>query len=137
MNKPIENIKPKGRFLGVFVLVAIQSIVGIIHIFFGFTMILGNYSVAFSSAPLIYSYYTFAYGLLTLFFTFLFWKGDRLGWIGTIVISAFVILVDTLAAIGLFNVLGIPNLAALGEIPYSFFIVFYLFEDHIRSKYLI
>ena len=137
MNKPIENIKPKGRFLGVFVLVAIQSIVGIIHIFFGFTMILGIYSVAYSSATLIYSYYTFSYGVLTLFFTFLFWKGARLGWIGTIAISAFVILVDTLAAIDLFNVLGIPNLAALGEIPYSFIIVFYLFEDHIRSKYSI
>ena len=61
--------------------------------------------------------------------------GKRSGWIGTWVISAFVILVDTTAVFSLFNVLGIPKFAALGEVPYSLFILFYLIEDHIRSKY--
>jgi hypothetical protein len=138
MKKPIENIKPKGRYLGVFVLVVIQLIVGIIHTFFGFTMVLGIYSVvSVSTAPMVYSYYTLAYGLLTLFFAFLFWIGKRLGWIGTIGISIFVIFVDILAVFSLFNVLGIPKLAGLGEVPYSLFILFYLFEDHIRLKYSI
>lgn len=135
MKNLIENIKPKGRFLGLFILVVIQSIIGIIHIFFGFSMISGKFLVVFSSAPLIYSYYTFIYGLLTMFFTFLLWKRVWLGWSGTIALSVFLILVDTLAAIGLNNFLGIPILAGLGEIPYSLFILFYLFEDHIRSKY--
>jgi hypothetical protein len=138
MKKPIENINPKGRYLGVFVLVVIQLIVGIIHTFFGFTMVLGIYSVvSVSTAPMVYSYYTLAYGLLTLFFAFLFWIGKRLGWIGTIGISIFVIFVDILAVFSLFNVLGIPKLAGLGEVPYSLFILFYLFEDHIRLKYSI
>ena len=42
---------------------------------------------------------------------------------------------DVFALLDFFNVLGIPKTAGLGEIPYSLFILFYLFEDHIRLKY--
>ena len=136
MSRTIENIKPTGRYLGIVVLVVIQSIVGIIHSFYGFAMISGIYSVAsYSTAPAIYSYYTLVYGLLSLSFIILFWMGKRSGWIGTWAISSFVILVDTTAVFSLFNVLGIPKFAALGEVPYSLFILFYLIEDHIRSKF--
>ena len=86
---------------------------------------------------MIYNFYTLAYGLLVVFFTYLFWKERRLGWIGTVAVSLFVIIVDTLALFDLINVLGIPKTAGLGEIPYSLFILFYLFEDHIRLKYSI
>ena len=139
MKRPIENIKPKGRFLGVLVLVILQYLVGFIHIFFGFLLLLGNYTsvTSFSTAPMIYNFYTLAYGLLVVFFTYLFWKKRRLGWIGTVAVSLFVIIVDTLALFDLINVLGIPKTAGLGEIPYSLFILFYLFEDHIRLKYSI
>ena len=136
MSRTIENIKPTGRYIGVVVLVVIQFIVGIIHSFYGFVMISGIYSVAsYSTAPMIYSYYTLVYGLLTLSFTILFWMRKRSGWIGTCVISLFVILADTTAVFSLFNVLGIPKFAALGEIPYSLFILFYLIEGHIKSEY--
>ena len=136
MNKSIENVNVRGRFLGVFVLVVIQSLIGFIHIFFGFAMILGIYSVAsVSAAPLIYSYYTLTYGVLTLFFTILLWIGKRIGWIGTVAVSLFVIVVDTLALFGLFDLLGIPRSAGFGEIPYSLVILFYLLQNHIRQKY--
>ena len=78
MKKPVENINVKGRFLGVFILVAVQSLVVFIHIFFGSAMILGIYSVAsYSTSELIYSYYTLIFGLLTLFFTILLWASAR------------------------------------------------------------
>jgi hypothetical protein len=137
MKKPIENIKVRGRFLGVFIVVIIQSLVGFIHIFFGSILLLGSYVPVSSSStlPIIYSLYTMVYGILTTFFAGLFWKEKRLGWIGTIAVSLFVILVDTLALFDLFNFLGIPKTAGLGEIPYSLILLFYLFEEHIRLKY--
>jgi hypothetical protein len=137
MSRPIENINVKGRFLGVFILVIVQYLIGFIHIFFGVFLLVGSYFpvASFSAAPLIYNSYTWVYGLLTVFFTYLFWKGKRSGWIGTAAISIFVIAVDILAIFDLFNVLGIPKIAGLGEIPYSLFILFYLSQNHVRLKY--
>lgn len=139
MKKPLENIKASGRFLGVFVLVIFQTLVGIMHIFFGSILLFESYvSIASSStAPLIYSYYTLVFGLFTIVFTYLFWIEKRSGWLGTTAISLFVIVADILALLDFFNVLGIPNTAGLGEIPYSLFVLFYLFENHIRLKYRI
>lgn len=137
MSKPIENINVKGRFLGILILVIVQSLIGFIHIFFGVFLLLGSFVpvASFSTAPLIYNSYTLVYGLLTVFFTYLFWKGKKSGWIGTASISIFVTAVDTLAIFDLFNVLGIPKTAGLGEIPYSLIILFYLLQNHVRSKY--
>lgn len=136
MKKPTKNVTIRGQFLGVIVLVVIQFIVGIIHIFFGFAMLSGNFSVAsYSMTPLIYSFYTLAYGCLTFFFTYLFWIGKRFGWIGIVAVSLFVILADTLTAFNLFNGLGIPKVAAIGEIPFSILILTYLLQHHVRSKY--
>jgi hypothetical protein len=126
----------KGRFLGVAVLVAVQFLIGAIHVVFGFAMLSGSFSVAaVSVTPLVYSIYTAAYGLLTLLFAYLVWAGKRLGWIGTVAVSSFVILADSLTVLDLLSVLGIPKFAALGEIPFSMLVLAYLLQPHVRSKY--
>lgn len=126
----------KGRFLGVAVLVAVQLIIGVIHVVFGFAMFSGSFSVvAVSVTPLVYSVYTATYGLLTLLFAYLVWVGKRSGWIGTAAVSLFVILADTLTVLGLLTALGIPPLAAVGEIPFSILVITYLLQPHVRTKY--
>ena len=138
MERPQKVPVFKGRFLGITVLVAVQFIIGVIHIVFGFAMLSGNFSAAaFSLTPLVYSVYTLAYAALTLLFTYLVWVGNRLGWLGTVAISSFVILADALAVLDLLSVLGIPKFAALGEIPFSVLVIAYLLQPHIRSKYRI
>ena len=131
-------VSVRGRFLGIAVLAVVQFIVGIIHVFFGFALLSGSFSVAsYSLMPMVYTVYTLVYGLLTLFFTYLIWAGKRSGWIGTVAVSLFVILVDTLAVLDLSNVLGIPapKVAAIGEIPFSILVLVYLLQYHVRSKY--
>ena len=128
----------KGRFFGVAVLVAVQFLIGIIHVAFGFAMLSGNFSVAaVSVTPLVYSTYTATYGSLTLLFTYLFWAGKRSGWIGTVAVSSFVIIADSLTVLGLLSALGIPPLAAVGEIPFSILVIAYLLQPHVRTKYSI
>lgn len=137
MSEPDKVVNLRGRFVGIAVLTGIQAINGIIHAFFGSVLLLGNY-VPFASpsnAPLIFSFYTLSYGLLTIFFTYLFWKGNRLGWIGTIAVSLFVIIADSLTVLDLLTLLGIIKTAAIGEIPYSLLIIFYLLQNHVRLKY--
>ena len=136
MNNKRNDITFRGRYLGVIVLAVVQYIVGIIHISFGLIMLSGNFSMNSSLiTSTIYSLYTLVYGILTFVFTYLFWKGKRLGWIGTIMVSLFVILADTLTVLNLLSVLGIPKIAAIGEIPFSTLIIFYLLQNHVRSKY--
>jgi len=138
MERPRKVPAFKGRFLGVAVLVAVQFIIGVIHAVFGFAMLSGSFSVAaLSVTPLVYSIYTSAYGLLTLLFTYLVWVGKRSGWIGTVTVSSFVILADSLTVLGLLSVLGIPKFAAVGEIPFSLLVMVYLLQPHIRSKYCV
>ncbi|TRO45855.1 hypothetical protein E2P30_00905 [Candidatus Bathyarchaeota archaeon] len=128
----------KDRFFGIAVLVAVQFIIGFIHGIFGFTMLACSFSVAaFSITQLIYSIYTTTYGLLTLFFTYPILEHNRLGWIGTVVISLFVIIADILTLLSLFTILGIPEFAAIGEIPYSTIVLGYLFQPHVKAKYRI
>ena len=136
MNKKRADITFKDRYLGIVVLVIVQFIVGLIHIFFGLIMLSGNFSIpSLSITTTIYSLYTFVYGLLTFIFAYLFWLGKRSGWIGTIIVSLFVIIADALTVLSLLSVLGIPKIAALGEIPFSILIIVYLLQNHIRSKY--
>ena len=121
----------RGRFLGIAILVVIQFVVGIIHVLFGFALLSGSFSVAsYSMAPMVYTFYTLAYGWLTLLFTYLIWAGKRSGWIGTVAVSLFVIIVDVLAVLDLSNVLGVPSpkVAAMGEIPFSILILVYLLQ---------
>jgi len=138
MKKPIENINLRGRLIGVFVLVIVQFFVGVIHIFFGLSILFGSFSLAsYSITPTAYSVYTLVYGCLTFVFTYFVWTGKRIGWIGTSAVSLFVIIADILAASSLFNVIGIPRIAGLGEIPYSLVILIYLLQNHVRLKYSI
>ena len=125
----------RGRFLGVVVLVVLQLMVGVIHMFFGLVMLSGSLSVSFTSTPMVYSLYTLVYGSLTFAFAYLLWLGKPSGWIGTIAVSLFVIVADTLTVLDLFTGLGIPATAALGEIPFSIVVIAYLIQSHVRTKY--
>ena len=138
MHRSEGGVSVRGRFLGIAVLVVVQFIVGIIHLLFGFALLSGSFSVAsYSIAPMVYTFYTLVYGWLTLFFTYLIWVGKRSGWIGTVAVSLFVILVDVLAVLDLSNVLGIPSpkVAAIGEVPFGILVLVYLLQYHVRSKY--
>ena len=147
MNKSDKVPTFRGRFLGIAVLVGIQVINGLIHTFSGLALVLGSYipMASSSNAQLIFGVYNMIYGLLTIFFIYLFWKGRRLGWIGTVAVSLFVIIEDTLTVLNLLNVPGILKTATFGEIPYSacmharslmhLLIIIYLLQNHVRSKY--
>lgn len=137
MKKSNNSITFKGRYLGLLFLVIIQTIVGFIHVVFGFALLLGLYSFFSSTVSVVYSIYTLVYGSLSLVFVYLLWVNKRLGWIGTVGVSMFVIVVDFLAVSGLSNILSIPApvFAASGEIPYSLLIFLYLIQDYIRSSY--
>jgi len=138
MKKSKIEIILKKRYLGILFLVIVQLIVGFTHLFFGLALISDIFSfISNSSFQTIYAAYTLIYGSLTTFFTYLIWKGKRLGWIGTIAISLFVIAMDALAVFDLFNILSIPapKFAAIGEIPFSTLVLAYLLQHHVRSKY--
>lgn len=138
MNKKRTITTFRNRYLGVIVLVVIQLIVGFIHIFFGVSMFVDNFFIANITTPptTYYSMYTLFYGILTFVFTYLFWTGRRSGWIGIILVSLFVIAADTLTFFNFLTILGIPKIAVIGEIPFSILIVVYLFQNHVRSKYV-
>ena len=121
----------KNRNFGIFVLVTIQVILGLIHLFFGLTFS--------STVPRTYNVYTIVYGSFTLVFSYLIWKGKRLGWMGIVAIAVFIIIIDILAVFEISNLLHIPapKEVAIGEIPFSILVLVYLFQKHIRSKYRI
>jgi hypothetical protein len=139
MKRPEKIVSIKGRFLGIAVLVVIQCINGIIHTFSGVALLLGSYipMASSSNAPLILSFYTLTYGILTIVFTYLLWKGKRLGWIGTVTVLSFVIIADILTIFDLITFLGVVKTAGIGEIPYCLVILLYLIQNHVRSKYSI
>ena len=125
----------KGRYIGLTILVIIELLVGIIHIFFGLAMLIGIFSVSFSITPVVYIIYTLIYGCLMFFFGYLLWKCEPLGWAGTIAVSLFVIVADTLTVFNLVDFLGIPKIAAFGEIPLSILIICHLIQSHVRLIY--
>jgi hypothetical protein len=135
--KSKNDVTFKGRYLGILVLVIALSIVGLMHMFFGLALISGDLYFGSYSTTVVYSVYTLVYGFLTVFFAYLLWEEKRFGWIGTVSISIFVIIVDALAVSNLSNILNVPapKFATIGEIPFSILILAYLFQDHIISKY--
>ena len=137
MKKPDKVVTFRGRFLGISVLAAIQVVNGLIHTFFGSVLVLGVFPplAASPNAASIYSFYTLIYGVLSLIFACLLWKGKRLGWIGTVAVSSFVIIADTLTMLDLLTFLGIFKAAGMLEIPYSLVTVLYLIQTHVRTKY--
>ena len=84
---------------------------------------------------IIYDVYTLIFGVLVLVFAVLIWQGKKAGWVGTIAVSLFVIVADSLTVLNLPSIPGIPKSAAFTEIGYSILVVFYLSQRHVRSIY--
>ena len=87
-------------------------------------------------ATAAYDVYTFVFGLLTLVFAVFIWQGKKMGWLGMIAVSLFVIAADSLTVLNLPSILGIPKFPAYTEIPYSVLVVYYLSLRHVRKKFL-
>jgi len=124
----------KGRRLGIVILVVAQLIIGAIHAFFGL-LLLAYEDLSFLPATAVYDVYTFVFGLLALVFAVFIWKGKKVGWIGTIAVSLFVIAADSLTLLNLPSIPGIPKFAGFTEIAYSVLVVGYLLQTRIRRKY--
>jgi hypothetical protein len=129
-----EPLTYKGRSMGVTTLTTAQCFIGIIHTFFGL-ILLGSETFLSTQVSIVYDVYTVMFGLLTLLFAALIWQGKKAGWAGTIAVSFFVIVVDTLTVLYLPSIPGIPRGAAALEIPYSILISAYLLLPHVRKKF--
>jgi hypothetical protein len=126
----------KGRSLGILTLTTAQLLIGAIHIFAGLLVL------AFENFPsiqptIIYDFYTLIFGLSVMVFAYYIWQGKRIGWIGTVAVSLFVIVADSLTLLDLPSIPGIPKFAGFGEITYSVFITIYLCSSKLRKKYLV
>ena len=118
----------KGRSLGLFILVTVQILIGVIHALFGFWLISDSNTALLSGlkSEVIYSVYTVLFGLLTMIFASGLWLNRSWGWIGTVATGAFVSIADTLTLLNLPSVPGIPKSACLFEISYSIIVIAYL-----------
>ena len=125
----------RGRSLGIAILTGAQLLIGGIHLFFG-ALLLAFENFSFLPTTAAYDIYTIFFGLLTLVFAVYIWRGKKAGWIGTIAVSVFVIIVDSLAVLGLPSIPGVPAFPAYTEIPYSLLVIGYLLQGHVRQKYL-
>jgi hypothetical protein len=132
--KQPPTITYKGRSLGIVILVFTQLIIGTIHTFFGL-LLLAYENLSFLPATTVYDVYTFVFGMLALIFTVFIWQGKKVGWIGTVAVSLFVIAADSLTLLDLPSIPGIPKFAGLTEIAYSVLILGYLLQTRIRKNY--
>ncbi len=115
----------RGRSIGIVALTGAQLLIGAIHVFFGL-LLLAYENIAVLQATVTYDIYTIVFGVLTVLFAVFIWRSKRLGWIGTIAVSVFVILADSLTLLNLPSIPGIPKFAGATEIAYSVVIVAYL-----------
>ena len=136
MSKKPPTIIYKGRSLGIVILTVAQLIIGAIHVFFGF-LLLAFENLLFIQATIVYDFYTITFSVLTIVFAVFIWKGKKLGWIGTVAVSLFVIVADSLALLNLPSIPGIPKFEGFGEITYSVMVVGYLLQVGVRRKYSI
>jgi hypothetical protein len=134
--KQPPTITYKGRNMGLVVLVAAQLFIGAIHVFFGF-LLLAFENLNFIQATVAYDIYTIIFGSLTVVFAVLIWQGKKTGWVGTVAVSLFVIVADSLTLLNLPSIPGIPKFAGFTEIAYSVLIIVYLCTSQIRKKYLV
>ncbi len=123
----------KGRSLGIVVLTAAQIFIGAIHVFFGL-LLLAFENLLFFQATIIYDVYTIIFGVLTIVFAVFIWQGKKLGWVGTIAVSLFVIVADSLTLLNLPSIPGIPKFAGFGEITYSILVIVYLFKTGLEEN---
>lgn len=133
--KQTPIITYKGRSLGIVVLTVAQLFIGAIHLFFGLLLLVFE-NISLLQATTAYDVYTFTFGLLTLVFAVFFWQGKKWGWVGTVAVSLFVIVADSLTLLDLPSIPGIPKFPALTEIVYSLLVVLFLLQSGVRSKYL-
>ncbi len=131
MNKKPNIPTYKGRTMGIVILTAAQLLVGTIHAIFGF--LLFALEPSFFQPTVAYNFYTVAFGISIMVFSALIWQSKKSGWIGTMAVSLFVIIVDLLAILNLPTIPGIPKFAAPTEIGYSILIMAYLSLNHIRK----
>ena len=115
----------KGKYLGVLVLVIVQFLGGIVHTIIGFCLI---YAV---SGVLFYNIYTFLYGIFSMIFVYGLWTGKKSGWLGTIILSLFVIVVDVSTVLNVQLIVGVPKSAAFGEIFISIIFIAYLLQPKV------
>jgi hypothetical protein len=131
----------KGRTIGIVILIALQLLIGIIHVFSGLWLLTSEISLGIfnlqSPDSVAYPIYTLVFGFLVLLFAALMWYNNRAGWIGTVAVLLFVIAADGLTLLNLPSVPGIPKFPALTEILYSLVIVIYLLQSDVRRKYLL
>ncbi len=92
----------------------------------------------FSSLPAVAAYdiYTLVFGLLALALALFIWQGRKIGWVGTVLVSLFVIVIDALTLLDLPSIPGVPKLPAFAEITYSLLIIIYLIQSQISKKFL-
>ncbi|MGE5575468.1 MAG: hypothetical protein ACM3UL_04975 [Ignavibacteria bacterium] len=135
MSKKPPVITYKARSLGIVALVGAQIFIGTIHVFFGLLLLVYE-NPLFMGATIVYELYTIVFGLLTVLFAVFIWQGKNTGWIGTVAVSIFVIVADSLTLLDLPSIPGIPKFAGFGEITYSILIIVYLFTHQVRKKYL-
>ena len=124
----------RGRSLGIAILTGAQLLIGGIHVFFG-ALLLVFEDFSFLPTTATYDVYTIVFGLLTLVFAVYIWRGKKVGWVGTIAVSVFVIIVDSLAVLNLPSIPGVPAFPAYTEIPYSIIIIAYLLQSGVRKKF--
>jgi hypothetical protein len=96
----------KDRSLGIVILVFAQILIGAIHAFFGLLLIAYE-NLFFLPATAVYDIYTFVFGLLALVFAVFIWQSKKVGWIGTVAVSLFVIAADSLTLLDLPSIPGI------------------------------
>ena len=134
MNKPPELPTYKGRSIGIVILTTAQLLIGGIHVFSG-ALLLSFEDLSFIQATVAYNVYIVVFGILVAVFAFFIWHSKKVGWVGTIAISVFVSLADTLTLMDLPSIPGIPKAPALAEIAYSLIIILYLFKRGVRKKF--
>jgi hypothetical protein len=136
MSKKPPTIIYKGRSLGIVILTVAQLFIGAIHVFFGF-LLLAFENLSFIQTTIVYDFYTIIFSVLTIVFAVFIWQGKKLGWLGTVAVSLFVIAADSLTLLNLPSIPGIPKLAGFGEITYSVLVLGYLLQAGVRRKYFI
>jgi len=136
MSKKPPTILYKGRSIGILTLTIAQLFIGAIHFFFGF-LLLAFENLSFIQATIVYDFYTIIFSVLTMFFAVFIWQGKKLGWVGTVAVSLFVLAADSLTLMNLPSIPGIPKFAGFGEITYSVLVLGYLLQVGVRRKYFI
>ena len=134
MTSKREPITYKGRSFGIIVFTSAQLLIGFIHALLGVFLI--TFGASILKATAVYNVYTLLFGLLVMVFAVFIWQGKKVGWIGTVVVSLFVIAADALTVANLPSIPGIPKFAAPTEIGYSILVIIYLSLPHVRRKFL-